>query len=219
MTVDSGSTLDDSAAVAALPRFRDPNTLSRWLQAFLMLAILLGILRLSSGIVDTLDEAASQFIDTVWLIVWIVAVVLFLCWTYRIARNVRALGAAGLSISSGWAVGWYFIPIANLWKPYEAMEEIWRASAAPANWKAQERGAILPWWWMLGLIANFGSYLSFKMTVAAKTPTELWNAALLVMFVNGAEVVWCALALALVRKITGMQLAQHAAQAAAPTVG
>ena len=42
--------------------------------------------------------------------------------------NVRALGANDLSISPGWSAGWFFVPFANLVKPFVAVREIWNAS-------------------------------------------------------------------------------------------
>lgn len=40
-------------------------------------------------------------------------------WIYRAAWNGRVFaGARQLDFTPGWSVGWYFLPIANLWKPY-----------------------------------------------------------------------------------------------------
>ena len=37
------------------------------------------------------------------------------------------------SFTPGWSVGWFFVPIMNPWKPFQAMREIWQASAEPGN--------------------------------------------------------------------------------------
>jgi hypothetical protein len=84
--------------------------------------------------------------------VLLAVVVLFFCWVYRAAANSRALGAH-TTISPGWAVGWYFIPIANLWKPYEAMREIWKTSSSPLAWQSQPTPALLSWWWSFHLMS------------------------------------------------------------------
>jgi len=80
-------------------------------------------------------------------------------WIYRVACNVRALGARGLDDKPGWAVGWYFIPFMCLVRPFRAMEQTWRASTQPQQW--QKRTSVPPllrWWWGAWLLLNFGGY-------------------------------------------------------------
>ncbi len=75
-------------------------------------------------------------------------------WVYLANANVRALGAEGLRFAPGWAVGWYFVPLANLWKPYQAMKEIWQASATKNDWDEVKIPALLPWWWAFWLLST-----------------------------------------------------------------
>src|SRR5260221_8716711 len=56
------------------------------------------------------------------LVLFLFTVVIFGKWIVRANRNVRALGATDLLMTPGWVVGFFFIPIANLWKPYQAMK-------------------------------------------------------------------------------------------------
>jgi len=51
-------------------------------------------------------------------------------------------------------VGWYFVPVANLWKPYQAMKEIWKASSDPENWQDRPVSPLLPWWWLLCVVSS-----------------------------------------------------------------
>ena len=57
---------------------------------------------------------------------------LFCLFMPRANRNARAFGSS-MSISPGWAAGWFFVPIANLWMPYQAMKEIWQGSDPDPN--------------------------------------------------------------------------------------
>ena len=75
--------------------------------------------------------------------------VVFLLWMQRANKNVRALGAQGIRCTPGWAVGWWFVPIATLFKPYQAMREIYQASdpgAGPASWAGRPAGLVGAWW-------------------------------------------------------------------------
>jgi hypothetical protein len=75
-------------------------------------------------------------------------------WIYNAACNARAFGAKGLQITPGWAVGWYFIPVMCLFKPFQGMAEIWEASVSPASWQAQRTPGLLRVWWGAWLLTN-----------------------------------------------------------------
>ncbi|KQY29328.1 hypothetical protein ASD21_06165 [Caulobacter sp. Root1455] len=76
-----------------------------------------------------------------------VAGVLALIWIYRASRNAQRLANYGLPMSAAWAVGWYFVPIAAIWKPFEGMEQLWKASTAGTAWRSVTTPALLRWWW------------------------------------------------------------------------
>jgi Domain of unknown function (DUF4328) len=70
-----------------------------------------------------------------------------------------------MAFSPGWAVGFYFIPVVALWKPFLAMKEIWSASEAPGD-RARNSPRVLkiPWllasWW-----AAFNVYVAGRISV------------------------------------------------------
>jgi hypothetical protein len=77
----------------------------------------------------------------------------FALWIVRAHRNLLSLGARRLDVTPGWALGWFFIPFANLWKPYQAMRTLWRASYDSQRWHLQA----VPWWvtlWWVTWIAR-----------------------------------------------------------------
>ncbi len=76
-------------------------------------------------------------------------------WIWRTNRNAHIL-AEGMSVTSGWAVGWFFVPVANLWKPFEGLKETWQVSHDPANWPLVSVPALLRWWWGLWVGVNLG---------------------------------------------------------------
>ncbi|MGA0600669.1 DUF4328 domain-containing protein [Caulobacter sp. KR2-114] len=94
----------------------------------------------------------------------------FLClkWVYRVSLNAHAL-IPTLTISPGWAVGWYFVPIALLLKPFQAMKETWQASANPAAWRSVDTPSLLRWWWFLWLLSSILGNLSFRLQLEAKS--------------------------------------------------
>lgn len=74
--------------------------------------------------------------------------------TYRLMRNVHTVDANTPEVTPGWAVGWYFIPFANLVMPANAMSEIYHHTKRLVGDDSSERSPIPAWWsaWLLSLI-------------------------------------------------------------------
>jgi hypothetical protein len=234
MSIEHGGAPAASIATPSAPAaagFRDPAALTRWLKILLYLSIALSVLSIVSGLFElkllsdigagrTLapgeaegNDLRQQIIGGVRFAALIATIVTFAIWIYRANYNARQLGAAGMRFSPGWAVGWYFIPIANLWKPYQAMKEIWQASAAPENWQQQPRGSILPLWWTFFLLSNILGNATFRLTLRAKTVPELITAGSVSLVSDVVDVVSTVIALALVTQIFRMQMERRAAAA------
>jgi hypothetical protein len=100
-------------------------------------------------------EGAALF--CLLLIPFLAIPVLVLRWIYLASANAHALVGDGMRFKPGWAVGWYFIPVANLWKPYQAMKEIWQVSSGRPDWKKMPAPAVMRWWWGLWLLSSGSS--------------------------------------------------------------
>lgn len=84
------------------------------------------------------------------LALFLATVILHFIWTYRAAANTRVFGATGHDYSPGWAVGWFFVPVANLFVPYKVASEIVKASTPGGRaklWQSFEVPAFVGWWW------------------------------------------------------------------------
>ncbi len=88
----------------------------------------------------------------------------FLIWIHRAYRNLPSLMAESLHFSPRWAVGCFFVPILNLFRPYQIMREIWRESdpSRPRNVGdslepvKESSSAVVGWWWGLFLLLIIG---------------------------------------------------------------
>jgi len=99
------------------------------------------------------EEIVSAFdivVGGLYMLALIPTVVMFCVWLFRASKNARALGARGMKCSAGWAVGSFFVPIINLFKPYLAVKEVEKASdpqAGPMDWtRAKASGKVGVWW-------------------------------------------------------------------------
>jgi hypothetical protein len=80
-------------------------------------------------------------------------------WIYVTNANAHAL-SAWMTITPGWAVGWFFVPFANLFKPYQAMKETWQASHFG---EASDDTSLLVAWWVLWIASNFVGSASTRL--------------------------------------------------------
>ena len=125
---------------------------------------------------------------------------------YRANYNARQLGARDMHFTPGWSVGWYFVPIATLWKPYQAMKEIWRASHSPSDWNNASTSSILPWWWFLWLVNSFLGQAVLRMSQSAEEIDELINANLVYQASDIVSIPLAHVTLALVKNIYKAQM-------------
>jgi hypothetical protein len=114
----------------------------------------------------TISDGLIALTGLAYFVTFIWCAFLWLRLTYRAMRNLHRANAQGLTISPGWAVGWYFIPIAWLWKPLQAVRQIWRSSAAPDRPESVPVPAQIGWWWTFWLVGNFVGYASLRMALA-----------------------------------------------------
>ena len=129
---------------------------------------------------------------------FIATAVFFLKWIYRINKNLGVLSSTRMEFTPGWSVGWYFIPLANLFKPYQAMKEIW--VTAHREWTA--KSSILGWWWFLWLISTYVSSIAGNLILKAET-IDAYTASLIAYIISdGLDIVLTIVALLLIRQIS-----------------
>jgi hypothetical protein len=138
------------------------------------------------------------------------------CWIYRMACNVRALGAKGLDDSPGWAVGWYAVPVLNLMRPLHAMSQIWLASRAPARWQKLETPRLLAAWWGCWLAGNLFQWIVARYVRLEHTYQGLHTQQWLLFCGQALNLAAAGLFLLVVWRLTRMQLNEHARQQSVP---
>jgi hypothetical protein len=225
MSIQQGeSTIASVPAVPAVAGFRNSGSLTRWLVILLWVNICFAAISGASGLIDVklwldfqagieltneqadIHELRQQIIATLYFLENIPLVVVFCIWIYRANYNVRQLGAADMQFSPGWAVGWYFVPIMNLWKPYQVMKEIWQASANPARWQDEPRGSILPLWWTFFLLSAAVSIVTIRFSMSAEAAPEMIAFGSVSVAGDVIEIGSSLIALVLVRQIYRMQM-------------
>lgn len=104
------------------------------------------------------DLGALEQSDTIvsitaicFLIVLVIAFSFNGRFLYLASRNAAAIQDDPTAIRPGWAVGWYFVPFANLWMPFTAMKQTW-ARLIPSD---SGTPTLLTLWWISWVGLNF----------------------------------------------------------------
>ena len=120
------------------------------------------------------QQAAAEAVDTMAELVALPQTIatfalgiVFLVWTYRVCKNAHCLSLNRLANTPGWAVGWYFVPIANLWKPYYALSEAYIESHN-SNYSHPRAGEapLLLLWWGVHIITVIVGQISFRLNMS-----------------------------------------------------
>ncbi len=84
--------------------------------------------------------------------------VLWLVWQHRAQSDLYARGVPGLRYTPGWAVGWWFVPFANLVMPLVCMRELFGATATGSGQRVRRDWRLPAWWglYLCGIVALVG---------------------------------------------------------------
>ena len=154
---------------------------------------------------------ASDFSQLVigWcqMLISILTVITFAYWIIRACRNVHAMSKSEskLSFSPAWSVGWYCIPIANLWKPYQAMRQIWNISEDASSNPDRPGSSLLALWWFVFLVDSTIGRVAFKYALKAETLDQLLTSNVITMISDGFGIVAIIVALKLITTIQSFQ--------------
>lgn len=102
---------------------------------------------------------------------FILSGIVALVWIYGAARNAKALRPS-FEYTPAWAVGWYFVPFANLYKPYEVVRDIFIASRGQVNGRYEKGSRAIAMWWILNLISNIGGTIVERLGAFNGLETE-----------------------------------------------
>jgi Domain of unknown function (DUF4328) len=142
---------------------------------------------------------------------YLACIVGFLAWYGRAYRNLERLGSDGLRFGKGWAIAYWFIPIGNLFRPKQVMNDIWRGSdpelpARAHHWQGNPVPALFHWWWALWLLSSsVANVLARGSLDTADTVEEAVSTATRFVVIDVIDVVPAILAIIVVRRTTRRQ--------------
>jgi hypothetical protein len=227
-TAVSQSAPTPAAVPLATRDYRDPAGLTQWLKVLLIASFVGDLVAAGSGILELTflqslsnatvegdingladaNDTRQQAIGAAQFALYLVTAVVFLTWVHRANRNARALGAKDMRFTPAWAVGWYFVPIMSLWRPFQAMREIWQASVQPGNWQSVPTPPLVGWWWALFLGAQFLAQAGYQLSKDVDSVSGAMTASTLITISDFVYMPLDIVAMLLVTRIAAQQIWQ-----------
>jgi uncharacterized membrane protein len=149
------------------------------------------------------NDRRQQIVAIGTLIAFLISGVASLVWTHQAAVNSRDFVLAPPSISPGWAVGWYFVPIANLWMPYRAMVEVAQRSQPVTTVTPY---LALGWWWILWISTSIGGRALLRLARQADEIESLTNLAWASVALDLVTIPLILVYMRIIRLVTSMQV-------------
>ncbi len=185
------------------------------------IAIFIGVGQLASPeLIMNLDDGSEG--TSIWLMLqglvillrfpfYVATVVIFLVWLYRAHSNLYALMPTNLEFSSGWTVGWWFIPFANLVKPFQAVREVWWESDPEVpegqsflTSSLHSAPTYMVFWWFAWLASNIASNIAGRVYDPESLDTVI-PSGIAFLIAGILSVIAAVLAIYVVRDITSRQ--------------
>ncbi|MFI9120293.1 DUF4328 domain-containing protein [Streptomyces bikiniensis] len=198
---------------------RNPNGLSYAVVVLLAGNIAFDVLLAAIELRFLLTDAATAFFDPavfgafdlnaaydMAFTLYVATGIVFIVWFHRLRKNAEVWAGDLQSRKPGWAIGGWFVPIANLWIPRGIAVDVWRAS----RWQpyaadgARELVLLNAWWtfWVADAIVDRVASQLYKRaeTADAHITAASWSLAGYLL-----DIIAAVLAVLFVRRLTSMQ--------------
>jgi len=109
------------------------------------------------------NDTRIEIINFIYALLLVSSIFIIGRWIYLSAKINKLLEIKGLKYTPAWSVGWYFIPFANLFRPYQALKEIYKASFNKEDWENEEIPSSFGAWWTTWIIFNLFANASMRM--------------------------------------------------------
>lgn len=149
----------------------------------------------------TFFEGLYGLLGVVMIIVGVTTIVMWCMWLHRATKNIAEADFADFEYSPAWAVGWHFVPFANLIKPFEVMRKIWNASVGQQS-TLDQSAPIINRWWISWLISGIAGNISARILFQAEAAETLYFGVVLVAISSVASFVAIPTALVMLQSIT-----------------
>ena len=147
------------------------------------------------------------------MVLFVAAAIVFIRWLRAAYRNADVLAPGVRRYGHGWAIGAWFVPILNLWRPKQIVNDVWRAGADNPN--DDRPPVLLLAWWLSWIASTLLGRAAGRAALDQETIDELRNVDFLFIVSDSWDAIVAVMAIAVVRAVT-RRLERKAEQAPPP---
>lgn len=189
---------------------------ARWAVSLLAACLVLDVLGIGSGLAqralllrviagETLSTEDASANDTrhtaigqLQFLAFVVSALAWLFWLHRSYANLRLVGTRESRFTPGWAIGYWFIPLVNLVRPYQIVADLWwRSDGLNGEGTTERRNtpAIISLWWGSYLLSGLVGRVAMTMARNAESLDQLRNLTDVGIAVDALSAIaaWCAI--------------------------
>ncbi|HEX9061166.1 MAG TPA: DUF4328 domain-containing protein [Clostridia bacterium] len=161
------------------------------------------------------NDSRQGVIAILNLFILIPLMVVFYTWVNRSNKNLSALGVKNKIFSSGWSVGWFFIPVMSIYKPCQVMKEIWNESTRVKikidnyDYTKKAPSGTVVLWWIVWVIDTYFSSFVLRYSIMIRTLDSLYNLTIMYVISSTLNIVNFIFTAYLVHKITNYQIEKY----------
>lgn len=177
---------------------------------------------------EVIPESEASWNDTLYggiglvqTAMFVACSVLWLVWLKRAYANLLLVGTRTARFSPGWAVGYWFVPVVNLVRPYQVMKDLSVRSAQRNEHDgtmAAGTTTLVGLWWFAHLASGIAGRVFFRQALGADEVQGFITLTQAGLVTDAATILSGVLALVMVRGITRSQSAWPSEAIAAAVV-
>jgi hypothetical protein len=144
-------------------------------------------------------QAAVGLVQTALLFA---TAVFFIRWLRLAYRNTDVVAPGLRRYGHGWAIGAWFVPFLNLWRPKQIVNDVWRAGDPSGTPYAAGLPALLNIWWTGWIVTNVLAQVAAQLAFRQDTAEELRTVDAWYIASDATDATVALMALLVVRRIT-----------------
>jgi hypothetical protein len=148
------------------------------------------------------NDARQGAIGLVQVAFLIATAVFFIRWLRLAYRNTDVVAPGVRRYGHGWAIGAWFVPFLNLWRPKQIVNDVWRAGDPTGSPHAARLPLLLNLWWAGWIVSNVLAQVAARLAFRQETLDELRTVDAWYIVSDGFDAIVAVLALLVVRGIT-----------------
>ncbi|WP_051902842.1 DUF4328 domain-containing protein [Streptomyces xanthophaeus] len=152
-------------------------------------------------------DMLNGLIGAVQVMSLLATAVVFIIWFHRVRCNGDIFRPDIFTQSRGWAIGGWFIPLANFVLPYRTAKQTWWASTplGPDGSHRTLSAAPVTTWWLVWVASAILDRIAGRLYLTSKSTEEVLNAYAFGIVSDLATIVAAVFAVVFVRKLTALQ--------------